>query len=79
MGSTASAPRKRRLADAWRFLAVSGVGVLLPPIAVVLHNAVSAVLSVEEPVFFVLAVFGAPLLIVVGVIGAAEALTDQAT
>jgi uncharacterized membrane protein len=53
------------------FLAVAGISALAFPIAAVLHNAVDALFHVEEPVFFLIAVIGAPIGVVVGVIGAA--------
>jgi hypothetical protein len=38
-------------------------------ISVFLHNALYSLLGVEEPVFFCMAVFVAPLALVVGLIG----------
>jgi hypothetical protein len=37
--------------------------------SVILHNLISTLLQVEEPVFFLLAVVGAPTMFVVGALG----------
>jgi hypothetical protein len=37
--------------------------------SVILHNLISALLQVEEPVFFFLAVLGAPMMFVAGALG----------
>ena len=50
------------------------VAVVAFPICMVLHNAVSAILGIEEPVFFVLAVIVAPLAFAVGLIGVLASL-----
>ena len=47
-------------------MGVSGVVFI---VSVILHNAISAILGVEEPVFFIIAVIVAPLAFVVGAIG----------
>jgi len=51
------------------FLRVAGIGVGVFIISVFLHNAISAVLGIEEPVFFVIAVILAPVAVAVGLIG----------
>ena len=51
------------------FLIVTGVSVAVFIISVVLHNVLSGLLGVEEPVFFIIAVFLAPLALAVGIIG----------
>jgi hypothetical protein len=65
----------RRTAKGWTrfFLGVAAVSALAFPIAAVLHNAVDAIFHVEEPVFFLAAVVGAPAGVVVGLVGAAIA------
>ncbi|MGQ9677324.1 MAG: hypothetical protein ACUVX1_16800 [Chloroflexota bacterium] len=57
-----------------RFLWLMVVAVVAFPICMVLHNAVSAILGIEEPVFFVLAVIVAPLAFAVGLIGVLASL-----
>lgn len=54
-----------------RFLWVAAVSTLSFFPSVVLHNVVSAVLKVEEPVFFIVAVIGAPLGLAAGLVAAA--------
>jgi len=51
------------------FLQVAGIAVGAGISSVILHNAVSAVLELEEPVFFVIAVILSPTAIAVGLIG----------
>ena len=53
------------------------VAVVAFPICMVLHNAVSAILGIEEPVFFVLAVIVAPLAFAVGLIGVLVSLVRR--
>ncbi|MDA8219608.1 MAG: hypothetical protein M0Z94_18570 [Dehalococcoidales bacterium] len=53
------------------FLAVAGGSICLFVVGVVLHNAISALLNVEEAVFFLLAVIVAPLAFAIGVLGSA--------
>lgn len=53
------------------FLGIAWVSALAFPIGAVLHNVVEAVFEVEEPVFFLIAVIGAPLGVLVGLSGAA--------
>jgi hypothetical protein len=42
---------------------------LLFVIGVILHNLISGFFGIEEPVFFLLAVIGAPICFVVGLLG----------
>jgi len=51
------------------FLLVAGISLGVFIISVFLHNALSALLEIEEPVFFTIAVFIAPLGLIVGIIG----------
>jgi hypothetical protein len=50
----------------WAMLAAIPVAV----IGVVMHNLIYAITDAEEPFFFILAIFGAPLLFVAGLLGA---------
>lgn len=52
-------------------LGLAWISALAFPICAILHNATEALFRVEEPVFFLLAVIGAPLGVVVGLVGAA--------
>ncbi len=54
-----------------KFLAVAAISALAFPVLAVLHNAVDALFHFEEPVFFLLAVIGAPAGVVIGLAGAA--------
>jgi len=60
---------ERRLRMMKIFLVIAGMSVGTFIISVFLHNALSGLLGVEEPVFFCIAVFIAPLALVVGLIG----------
>jgi len=51
------------------FLLVAGISLGAFIISAVLHNALSGLFGVEEPVFFCIAVFVAPLGLVVGIVG----------
>ena len=51
------------------FLLIAGMALATFIVSVILHNAVSALLGVEEAVFFVIAVIIAPLALVAGVVG----------
>jgi len=51
------------------FLLVAGISLGAFIISVFLHNALSALFGIEEPVFFTIAVFMAPLGLAVGIIG----------
>jgi hypothetical protein len=51
------------------FLLVAGISVGVFIISIFLHNAISGLFKIEEPVFFAIAVFIAPLGITVGLVG----------
>jgi len=51
------------------FLMVAGISLAVFILSVFLHNALSGLFDVEEPVFFSIAVFIAPLAFVVGITG----------
>lgn len=51
------------------FLLVAGISLATFIISVFLHNAIGGLFSIEEPVFFFIAVFIAPLMLTVGIIG----------
>ena len=51
------------------FLMVAGISLAVFILSVFLHNAISALFKVEEPVFFFISVFIAPLGFAVGLIG----------
>jgi len=51
------------------FLLVAGVSLVAFIISVFLHNAISGLFEIEEPAFFFIAVFIAPLALAVGLIG----------
>ena len=53
------------------FLSVAGIAVGAGMASFILHNVVSGLLGIEEPVFFVIAVFLSPVAIAVGLIGSA--------
>ena len=63
----------RRAPRGWTkiFLALAWISALAFPVCAVLHNAFDAVFHVEEAVFFLIAVIGAPVGVAVGRIGAA--------
>lgn len=65
----------RRTPRGWTrtFLGIAWISAIAFPVCAVLHNAVDAVFHVEEPVFFLLAVIGAPVGVAVGLLGAAIA------
>ena len=58
----------RRAPWPFRFAWLAAVAVLSFPVLVFLHNAIGALLGMEEPVFFFLALAAVPVF-VVGVIG----------
>jgi len=65
----------RRAPKGWTrfFLGLAAISALAFPVGAVLHNAVEALFHVDEPVFFLAAVIGAPTGIAVGFVGAAVA------
>ena len=60
---------ERRLKMLKKFLLIAGISLAVFIISVFLHNAISGLLGIEEPVFFCIAVFVAPLGFAVGLIG----------
>jgi len=60
---------ERRMRMLRVFLLTAGVGLAVFVLSAVLHNAVSALLGVEEPVFFSIAVFLAPAAVATGLVG----------
>ena len=60
---------ERRLRMLKTFLLIAGIALGTFIISVFLHNALSGLFGVEEPVFFCIAVFVAPLALAVGLIG----------
>ena len=60
---------ERRLRMLETFLLVAGIALGVLIISIFLHNALSGLFGVEEPVFFCIAVFVAPLALAVGLIG----------
>ena len=63
----------RRVGPGWTrvFLWIAAASAIAFPVGAVLHNAADALLHVEEPVFFLLAVIGAPAGLMIGLAGAA--------
>ena len=63
----------RRAGRGWTrvFLWIAAASAIGFPVGVLLHNAADAVFHVEEPVFFLLAVIGAPAGLLIGLAGAA--------
>lgn len=51
------------------FLFAIGGSLVLFVISVILHNAISAISGIEEPVFFLMAVIVAPAAFVIGTLG----------
>lgn len=60
-----------------RFLWLMVVAVVAFPVCAVLHNAIGAILGIEEAVFFLLAVVVSPLAFAVGVIGVLVSLVRR--
>lgn len=63
----------RRASRGWTriFLGLAAISAIAFPVGAVLHNAVDALFHVDEPVFFLTAVVGAPVGVLVGLVGAA--------
>ncbi|HEX6851655.1 MAG TPA: hypothetical protein VF139_09625 [Candidatus Polarisedimenticolaceae bacterium] len=63
----------RRAPRGWTriFLGLAAISAIAFPVGAVLHNAIDALFHVEEPVFFLIAVIGAPVGVLVGLVGAA--------
>jgi hypothetical protein len=72
LGSFVVVVRVRPRSASWpvRFLWIAAVSTLSFIPSVILHNLVSGLLKIEEPVFFLLAIIGAPLGLLVGLVGA---------
>ena len=70
----------RRTPRGWTkaFLGIAGGSAIAFPVCAVLHNAMDAIFHVEESVFFLLAVIGAPAGVMAGVLGAAITTVLQA-
>jgi len=51
------------------FLIVAGISLAVFILSAFLHNAISGLFDIEEPVFFFIAVFIAPLAFAVGLVG----------
>ncbi|NPV10076.1 MAG: hypothetical protein HPY83_19185 [Anaerolineae bacterium] len=62
---------ERSMAVLRTFLVIAGASVAAFVVSAVLHNAVSALFGIEEPVFFTIAVLLAPAGFLVGVLGSA--------
>ena len=60
---------KRELKMLKIFMITAGISLATFILGVFLHNAISALFKVEEPVFFIISVFIAPLGFAVGIIG----------
>ncbi len=60
---------ERRLKMIKTFLLIAGISLAAFIISVFLHNAISGLFGLEEPVFFTIAVFITPLAFAVGLIG----------
>ena len=52
-----------------KFLLLTGASAVGLPVFVLLHNVVSGLFNIEEPVFFIMAVFVCPIAFLVGVVG----------
>lgn len=62
-----------------KFLMLMGSAVVAFVVSVIMHNAISAIWNVEEPVFFIIAVVIAPIAFAVGLIGSAVVLFRRLT
>ena len=51
------------------FLLLTGASTVGLPVSIFLHNAVSRLFNIEEPVFFIMAVFVCPIGFLVGAVG----------
>jgi len=52
-----------------KFLLLTGASAVGMPVSIFLHNVVSGLFNIEEPVFFILAVFVCPIGVLVGAVG----------
>lgn len=62
-----------------RFLLLTGLSIVAFVVSVVAHNAISAWLQVEEPVFFIIAVLLCPIAFLVGAVGSVVLALKRAT
>ncbi|HET8567432.1 MAG TPA: hypothetical protein VFM93_00410 [Candidatus Limnocylindria bacterium] len=60
-----------------RWLVVVAIGVATMPVAILLHNVLSAILDTEEGVLFVIGITVAPLCIAAGIVGGAAVLLRE--
>ena len=60
---------ERRLKMVKKFLLVAGISLATFIISVFLHNALGGLFAIEEPVFFIIAVFISPVAFAVGLVG----------
>jgi hypothetical protein len=67
----------RRSSATRPWLVIAALGVAAMPLAIVLHNVLSALSGGEEGVTFVVAVMVAPVCIAIGILGAGIALRDE--
>ncbi len=51
------------------FLLLTGASAIGIPVSIFLHNAISALFGIEEPVFFIIAIFVCPIAFLVGAVG----------
>ena len=79
LGSLVVVVRVRPRPASWpaRFLWIAAVSALSFIPSVILHNLLSGLLKVEEPVLFLLAIIGAPLGLLVGLVGAGVSAAMQ--
>ena len=52
-----------------KFLLMAGISIMAFAVSAVLHNTLSGLFGIEEPVFFFIAIFASPVAFAVGVIG----------
>lgn len=60
-----------------RWLALSALGIAAMPLAIVLHNVLSAFIEGDEAISFIVALAVAPLLIAIGLVGVARVLLRE--
>lgn len=52
-----------------KFLLLTGASAVGLPVSILLHNVVSGLFNIEEPVFFIMAIFVCPIGFLVGAVG----------
>ncbi len=62
-----------------KFLLLTGASAVGLPVFSLLHNVVGGVLNIEEPVFFLIAIFVCPIGFLVGVVGSIVLATKNKT